>query len=235
MFFAKLWRSRAKAAPNAIPVQVMVGAVPTNTEREARENPAKILVEAMMAGSSGAAIEAQEARGQEEVIRSQVVPTDIRTEGGKIALEAAGMKFLGPVNGDELFQYVELPPGWKKVSMGNDFWTNLVDEKGRERGSIFYKAASYDRDAFMNLNVRFRISFDYDRFEKQGEGVANVYDFGKVVHTTTPILSKSSASTDRNAFYDEKSRAEVKSKRAAEDWLCSAGFADWTNPGAYWD
>lgn len=34
-------------------------------------------------------------------------------------------------------------------------WSYLVDELGRRRGAIFYKAAFYDRDAFMRLESHY--------------------------------------------------------------------------------
>lgn len=243
MFLTKLWKRKAK---NARALE-MDRIVPTNTEREVRENPAMILAEAAMLGSGGAAIEAQEARGQKELIRSQVLPTDIRTKGGKEALEVAGVKFLGPVKGDELFQYVDLPQGWKKESMGGDFWTNLIDEKGRTRASIFYKAASYDRNAHMSLNCRFRVGFDWKRFDDTGVGVTEVYDGGKLVHTTPEVTWQKGAAfakarannTAERQDWVEHDAAEKQAKadtmKAAEDWLINAGFPDWANAGAYWD
>lgn len=44
---------------------------------------------------------------------------------------------------------VELPDGWKKVGTNHDMHSDLVDETGKVRASIFYKAAFYDRRADM--------------------------------------------------------------------------------------
>jgi hypothetical protein len=243
MFFTKLWKRKAKDAP----VPEIDHTAPTNTEREARENPAKILAEAMIAGSGGAAIEAQEARGLQELVRSQVLPAVIQTEGGKEILEAAGVKFVGSVKGDDLFQYVVFPEGWRKVPMGNDYGTYLVDEKGRKRAHIFYKAASYDRYANMDLQSRFNVRFNWQRFENSGEGVTEVYDCDTLVYTTPAVKWQNGAAfakarennTDKRADWVQRDAAEKQAKadtlKAAADWLISAGFPDWMNPGAYWD
>lgn len=74
----------------------------------------------------------------------------------------------------ELFMKVILPEGWSIKRTDHSMWSNLTDNKGKKRASIFYKAAFYDRDAFINFNRRFSISYkiaDYDekKFEHQPE------------------------------------------------------------------
>jgi len=114
----------------------------TNTTQQ---DPLLFLAMAMGGGTTSA-IEAQERQGQAELVRSQVLPADVR---GKDILEAAGVVFGDAVPGDPLFVNATLPEGWKKVATDHDMWSKLVDADGVERASIFYKAAFYDRDAFM--------------------------------------------------------------------------------------
>jgi hypothetical protein len=60
---------------------------------------------------------------------------------------------------------VKLPEGWHIKATDHSMWSNLVDDKGRNRASIFYKAAFYDREAFLSFNRRFSMSYiiaDYD-------------------------------------------------------------------------
>lgn len=130
---------------------------PRNTRRDAEENPVDFLAASMVVGSSKA-IESQEAQGQQSLIQSDTLPTEMEQED-KEALEAAGCKFLGPVDGDALFQYVQLPVGWKKVPTEHSMWSHLIDEKGAVRASIFYKAAFYDRKAFLRV----------EQIDKKGE------------------------------------------------------------------
>ena len=82
---------------------------------------------------------------------------------------------------DDLFMEVELPTGWSLKRTDHSMWSNLIDNKGRERASIFYKAAFYDRDAFINFNRRFHISsekhdYDEEQFEQQPEFITIGYE-----------------------------------------------------------
>ena len=96
-------------------------------------------------------IEASEARGQHELVASTQLPC--RVIGDKSQLEAAGVVFGEPTPNDPLFCEAKLPAGWKKEATDHSMWSKLVDDKGRTRASIFYKAAFYDRDAFLKVNL----------------------------------------------------------------------------------
>ena len=124
--------------------------VPHNTEQEATDHPIIPLVESMLEEKPGDSIVAQEAAGQKSFVNSDTLPVEIGGNGKEV-LEAAGVKFLGAVENDDLFQYVELPADWKKVPTEDDRWSSLVDETGKIRADIFYKAASYDRKARMRV------------------------------------------------------------------------------------
>jgi hypothetical protein len=62
-----------------------------------------------------------------------------------------GFTFGDPVPGDPLFQQATLPEGWSKQPTDHSMWTKIVDDRGVERVEVFYKAAYYDRSAFMRL------------------------------------------------------------------------------------
>lgn len=100
-------------------------------------------------GGNPRAIEAQEARGQKELVESEVLPTECPPEF-KAELETEGVKFFEAVFDDPMFCRVQLPAGWKKRPTDHDMWSELVDDKGVKRAMIFYKAAFYDRRAFMS-------------------------------------------------------------------------------------
>lgn len=95
--------------------------------------------------STPGGIEAQEAKGQKDLCVSSKLPKDIR--GGREQFEEMGVKFLDDTDG--IFVNVELPPKWKLEPTDHSMWNNLVDEKGNKVAEIFYKAAFYDRNAFM--------------------------------------------------------------------------------------
>ncbi|HUC01359.1 MAG TPA: hypothetical protein VMA75_00440 [Candidatus Paceibacterota bacterium] len=201
---------------------------PTNTTEATKRNPAGFLLDALVVGSSNA-IELQVSQGQRELVNSTTLPTQMggcRDYDTKKILEAAGVKFGEVVEDDDLFQYVELPAGWKKVSTDHSMHSNLVDDKGRVRARIFYKAAFYDRRADLQSERRFGASVDYGRREKEGVAVANVTDCGKVIYSTEPVKLPDD---DRKSY-----EASDKAQAAAFKWL-DKHYPDWRNPGAYWD
>lgn len=95
-------------------------------------------------------VKGQEAEGQREFVNSSTLPTEMSPPDKK-TLKTAGVKFLGPVEGDPLFQYVELPSVWQCRSTESGMHSELVDEKGEVRAVIFYKAAFYDRRADLRI------------------------------------------------------------------------------------
>jgi hypothetical protein len=105
------------------------------------------LENAMIAATPGG-IEAQEARGQKDFVANNTLPIKCNF-CTREQLEEMGIVFGEPV--DDLFVEVQLPKGWKKVPTDHSMWSDLVDAEGHKRASIFYKAAFYDRDAFIGL------------------------------------------------------------------------------------
>lgn len=97
----------------------------------------------------GTWIEAQEAIGQRELVESTDLPTD--TGGRDDEFIALGFTFGEPHASDPLFRPSTLPQGWTKAATDHSMGSVIRDEKGRERISIFYKAAWYDRSATMTL------------------------------------------------------------------------------------
>lgn len=199
---------------------------PRNTASEVSKNPLGFILEAMVGGQSQA-IERQEARGQRDLLNSTTLPTDLGDNKTRAILEKAGVKFIGPVEGDDIFQHVELPDGWKKAGTEHPMWSKLVDEKGRERAAIFYKAAFYDRSAHLSLTSRYRIDMDYDRLKKENVVIAYIKDGEQIIHTTEP-----KGFSDKNS--PERFELTEQTRSEAANWL-KTNFPDWQNPGAYWD
>lgn len=149
----------------------------SNTTEEAISNP----LLGLMAGLN---IEGQEKRGQSELVNSTQLPSRSGSrENGSAFMqyEKMGIKVISITKGDEMFCDVQLPEGWKKRSTGHSMWNELVDNKGRVRATFFYKAAFYDRDAFINFERRFNINVisyftddkDKGHYEKQIFNVPN--------------------------------------------------------------
>lgn len=106
------------------------------------------LAGAMSMGTSGY-IEHQEKQGQQQVSTGCRFP--LKFSGmSKMEMESIGFVFGNKI--DDLFQEITLPNGWKIQPTDHSMWSNIIDENGVERGSIFYKAAFYDREAFARMN-----------------------------------------------------------------------------------
>jgi hypothetical protein len=157
-----------------------------------------------------------------------MLPIRIMVDGvpGQSFLEAAGVRFLGPVERDELFQYAEVPPGWAVQETADPRFTKLLDNKGRERGSIFYKPDFHDRCANMSLTCRFDIRRDFDLEESEGNIAWHVTDCEKVIYSTPPVKLLADMSM-------QGAQAE-QARDVAIQWL-DTHYPNWCNCNAYWD
>ena len=111
------------------------------------------IANALVASTPGG-IERQEAAGQRALVESTMLPKEIRGATQE-QLTAIGFEFGADV--DELFVTCELPPGWTKRGTEHSMYSDLLDEQGRKRAGIFYKAAFYDRRADMRMSSRFSV------------------------------------------------------------------------------
>jgi hypothetical protein len=169
------------------------------------------LLEAMVVGTSKA-IENQEARGQREQVRSSRLPKDLQHPREKF--EAAGIVFGEDV--DDLFVSVTLPEGWLFKATDHSMWSKLHDEQGRERASIFYKAAFYDRKAHASLSRRLGASYDPIDPNNWRAGITSTpTDAGKPI-AGAPTFTGDDADKDARAWLTEH-------------------YPDWMDPLAYWD
>lgn len=133
----------------------------TNTQAELRRSIASVQsgnaplgygLAALMMATPGS-IETSEANGQRELVESCQLPAKMPYKD-RLYLESRGVVFPKEgsySDGDRLFYDVTLPSGWKKQRTDHSMWSELIDEKGVKVASIFYKAAFYDRDAFLDV------------------------------------------------------------------------------------
>lgn len=107
-----------------------------------KEDPTDLLLDVLGGGASaGDAIERQEA-----LVNSTQLPVDGSEDPAVLAL---GIKFGDPVTGDDLFREATLPEGWSKHATAHSMYSEIVDETWAVRATVFYKAAFYDRSAFI--------------------------------------------------------------------------------------
>lgn len=120
-------------------------------------SPSALLASAMVFGSNGF-IESQESEGQKDLCSSTALPIDGAEEWETLQSwgVAKGEKL------DNLFCNATLPAGWSLKPSNHSMWSYLHDDRGLKRASVFYKAAFYDRDAFIKIDSRFHVSRDYD-------------------------------------------------------------------------
>lgn len=146
----------------------------TNTEKRAKENPGAVLGEHLALGSSNA-IEASEARGQRELVASSVLPRQFNW-CTREEFEALGFVFGEDVADDPLFRNATLPDGWRREGSDHAMWSYLLDQHGRRRVGVFYKAAFYDRKAHMSFMPRFASE------ERDGHWIVIDNALGTVAH-----------------------------------------------------
>lgn len=98
-------------------------------------------------GGDPESIERLEAQGQQQLVASSQLPAE-----GLTPEEAARhhIQIIGPSKGDGLFMDVVLPKGMEKRATNHSMWSDLVNESGEKIAAIFYKAAFYDRRAFIH-------------------------------------------------------------------------------------
>lgn len=178
-------------------------------------------------------IERQEARGQRTFVASETLPKEMNG-CTKEQLESIGIKFHD--DADDLFVNVTLPEGWKKVPTDHSMWSKLVDDKGRERASIFYKAAFYDRNAHISLSRRYSCMVEpeagWESDYKKGRWVGRVTDCGKVIFEHPYILEVEPSYDPREVWMEWHTRKSALGEDCAE-WL-NEHYPEWRNATAYW-
>ncbi len=172
-------------------------------------------------------IEQDEDRGSAQLVASEVLPkSDTRTWE---ILKSMGIKLGKDVPGDPIFVYAELPEGWsKKRSEKDSRGSYIVDSEGRNRASIFYKAASYDRFASISPISRYSIQLDYDRCETENEAIYRIEDYTGVIHEMDPVKLPDKK-TNGVLRIEERDKAQC----IAITWM-DENYPDWNNHIAYW-
>lgn len=185
---------------------------------------------------NGRSILAQEARGTREVASAS--GTRLPVEGTSTLEDqdrchAVGIR-LGPkVPGDPIFREAQLPEGWTtQPSREDSRTTNIVDANGHVRGYIWYKAASYDRRAYLRILARYWPEPSYTNPHSRMCYIVKDRADGKAIWTSQ-TLERPKPGTDKPSAWQAYEEAQNGCARAASEWLDKT-FPDWKNPGAYW-
>jgi hypothetical protein len=187
--------------------------------------PIEHIARAALFGTSRS-IEMQEAEGQRALLESQArLPVESVWGDRHIAhdvLRGFGVVF-GEKQADGLFYEVTLPEGWRIVSGDGPMWSYLLDEKGRQRASIFYKAAFYDRKAHIRAETRFRTRVDYDAQNEAVRVLDGLSEIHRVEATMPGGLDHVGVTAFRRDLWERAGR-----------WL-DERYPGWTDPAAHWD
>lgn len=122
----------------------------SNVENTANRDPLLHLAGAF--GDPSRYITDMESAGQRQLVHSDRLPTDMGRNTVE-EFEALGFKLGDPDPQDPLFRPATLPEGWGREASDHSMGSYIVDQNGRKRVSIFYKAAFYDRSANMHLRA----------------------------------------------------------------------------------
>lgn len=192
-------------------------------------------IEDALTASMSDGIKASEALGQQELVQSQQLPKDGLLKHQK-QLEAAGFVFGNEI--DDVFIAVKLPAGWKKQATDHSMWSDLLDDKGRRRAGIFYKAAFYDRSGGMSWNRRFSVEarLEGDRSIYGLREVGQAYCYAVVLDAGTEVYrTELSASPLSGNVYDEANEKLQKPLvEEARKWL-EERYPNWQDDFAHWD
>lgn len=130
------------------------------------------------------------------------------------AMGRLGFKFGSDV--DDIFVSITPPKGWTLRPSDHSMWSYIHDEQGRKRGSVFYKAAFYDRCAHFSLSTRYQGGGDYRGRQR----------FSCARDTATGTVLIEYGPTEDFKQLEQEDRAILK-------WLDDA-LPDWRNVEAYW-
>lgn len=190
----------------------------------------------MLAAISPGGIELQEAIGQQELVNSQVLPTDglewrwQRADKFKVSPKEylTTLGFVFGENQDDMFINVTFPEGWEMQPTDHSMWSYINDPNGRERVAIFYKAAFYDCSAHFDLTCRFNHSRIYENDEGYKDGViqCKAYDGKEPIYT-----SKEYTYTEKHG--DDFWVAQDAADADVIAWL-TENYPDWKSPMGHW-
>jgi len=172
----------------------------------------------------GKAIENQEKAGQLRSCKQQRLPIS-GTWDNKQQWEDLGFVFTDEK--DHLFVSVIFPEGWSLKPTDHSMYSDLIDDKNRKRGAMFYKAAFYDEKANVYLTRRYSVKKNYDDPDPDNI-LIDVID--KATNTVIQSFKKNMAECAGQSKYAVQDALEAEARE-----LLDRDYPDWGNSSAYWD
>lgn len=164
-------------------------------------------------------IERQEKDGQRKLINSSRLPVEYQGNERLTDISKATGIIFGQKQG--LFYDVELPVGWRLEPTSHSMWSDLLDNKGRKRGAVFYKAAFYDENAHWYLLPRYAVDSHYDNTDLAVEYRAVDRSTGKIMSSSGFIAAN-----------DYSKKGEAREELRA---ILKLDFPNYENPLLYWE
>lgn len=194
--------------------------------------------ENMRATFTPGGIEAQEREEQKRMVKASRLPKAFKAYDwpadtsfrDKWDVLAEKLGIVKRADYDDLFVTVDLPTGWEIRASDHAMWSYLHDGKGRQRASIFYKGAFYDRRADWSLDRRYYTRMVYDTPNNDYAPNVDNITYGVWDADGNKALFK-------GEFYSRSDKDWAKQdaiEKEALEWL-KAHFPDYANPFAYWD
>ena len=204
-------------------------------------------------------IEEQEKQGQADTIKNQrlplkvqVLPLEIANRGitkgmsfedrfritklnkinyAKEQYKKMGIKIIDTY--DDLFWNVELPKGWTTRATEHPMWNELIDDKGRLRAKFFYKAAFYDREAFIHFETRFHVQVNHVASPEEDFHIWNMSDYQGTITDGDKVIY----ATERKAATGEYFEDAKITGSLLNELLCymQKHYPDYEDINAYWE
>lgn len=219
------------------------------TEVELRQREGQVSPAAMAAYGRGevdnfltaitpGGIEAQEAEGQIKFLESESLPVD----GLKLHLYGDQLKALGFVFGkpfdNGMFIETRLPPGWSKRATSSSYWTDLLDQHGRVRAGIFYKAAFYDRSSHIDLRPAVISEMKLVEVSLKGRELKETYQYERgeaYLYSVAMLADKEVFRTEERLITNKRECWEMQDVLRGEiRKFISENYPNWEDPFAYW-
>lgn len=183
-------------------------------------------LENFIAATTPGGIEAQEKSGQLKFAASQTLPKECPRE----QLENLG--FVFGEDADDLFVNCVSPEGWSIRATDHSMHSELLDPQGRVRGSIFYKAAFYDRRAHMSLKTRYTAGCSPEDGYRTEISFAE-REAGKWAGTVIDSANGEIVWKTEWEIHPDYQRQNALSSLAVE-WM-RENYPEYKDPLAYWD
>ena len=180
-----------------------------------------------MRALKGDTIEQMEQDGNERAARNIQVAKDMTP--AKEEWEKIGFKFT-EIPGDDVLYQAELPEGWT-MRTTSLYCSEIVDQNGNVRASMFYKSSFYDRNASMYLTARYRVATYYTELE---DGATTEIYFGneqEKLYVAGEVFRKNEMTDEERKIAREK---EIEYTLKAEAYA-SEYYPNYQDVTAYWN